>query len=154
MYAWTIITGLMIAVNVMAAILGGLGKKSLKRSVVRLEKIREARVARLKVLKKRRKSMDGTRNFMRRRRDDLKRLVSEQEHKYQRLEEGEELEEDEELTESEGDADRGEEAVEEKADKTIRSWMDRKDDTDEDKGWREEKKIRTRFDKEGGEGIV
>ena len=157
MYAWTIITGLLIAVNISAALLGGLGKKSLRRTVARLEKVREERVARLKVLIKRRKSMDGTCKFMRRRRDDLKRLVGEQEDKFKRLEAGEEIE-DEELAEDDvaegGAEDQGqveEEQSGEGDEKQIRSWMDKKEETDKENMWREEKKIRTRFSADKGD---
>ena len=116
-----------------------------------LEKRREDRVARLKVPKKRRKSMDGTRNFMRRRRDELKRLVSEQENKLKRLEQGEELEEEgEEGEESELVQDQGE--APDKDAKKIRSWLDPREDSDEENAIRGKKQIRTRFskEKEGG----
>ena len=152
MSAWTIITGLLIAVNITAALLGSLGKKSLRHSVVRLEKLREDRVARLKVLIKRRKSMNGTCKFMRRRRGDLKRLVTEQEDKFKRLEEGEEFEEEVaegEVAENVGEGQElalaGEEPVDDGEGKKISSWMDKKEQTDKENMLREEKKIRTRF---------
>lgn len=144
-----IITGLLVIFNVAAALLTSFGKKHLKRTVARLEKTREERRAKLLAVSKRRKSMDGTRNYLRNRKDEMIDAIVKGKEDIERFEgdsSGDAAEEGEEGAgeEDAGEEDAGEEPLNEE--KKISSWVDTVGkDGRVSGGTDQDKDIKTRF---------
>ncbi len=136
-----IITGLLILLNIAAAVLTSFGKKHLKRTVVRLERTRDERRAKLLIVSKRRKSMDGTRNYLRNRKDEMiDALVKGKEdiERYEKNDPGD-------TAGTEAQDESGEEVVDGES-KKISSWVDSvSGEGREAGGTDQEKDIKTRF---------
>jgi hypothetical protein len=137
-----IITGLLVLLNVAAAFLTSFGKKHLKRTVVRLERTRDERRAKLLVVAKRRKSMDGTRNYLRNRREEMIDAIIKGKEDIERYESngpGDAVAES-----AEDQAEAGEAMLDE--DKKISSWVDTASKEGREAGGTDQDKdIKTRF---------
>jgi len=135
-----IITGLLVLLNVAAAFLTSFGKKHLKRTVVRLERTRDERRAKLLIVAKRRKSMDGTRNYLRKRKDEMVSAI------VQGKEDIERIDNDSGAADSEDEEVLAEEVMEDGEDKKISSWIDTVGGKGRESGGTDqEKDIKTRF---------
>ncbi len=140
-----IVAGFLVLFNIAAALVTAFGKKHLKRTVVRLDLLREERRVKMTLVIKRRKSADKTLIYLRGRKGEIMEALVKGKEEVERYEqEGEEGGEDEDVQGEENGDGEG------RKEKEISSWVD-KVDAEHEGSLPKDKDIKTKFPASEGE---